>query len=320
MSFRILISFLLIAVLAGCAGKVVKPTIIEEVPPEIGKKEIVETPVEKGETLIMKGVYLLEQNKTVEALEVWKNALIFLTEDAELTNWIGVGFHNQGKYDSAEFYYKRAIEIDRNHYQAFNNLGYTYFVQKNYHNAEEKFEKALAINPYFDQARLNYETCKKITDGDLTFKALELFEKAATEDSLEMKLKYYKNAVKLDSDYVEAYNNMGVAFYYLGSVDSSIIYLKKSIAANPKYPEANNNLAFILSQLGLDDKAVPFYLTALSSKPNYLVAMINLCDSYIRLKKYQNADKIILSANKLSPDNILVRKRIRQLDYLLKQN
>lgn len=321
MSRHLLLSFLVLAMLlAGCSKKMVKPSDEVAVPPEIKPKEVTVTPIEKGETLILKGVNLLEQNKLDEALAVWKKALALLNGDAELLNWLGVGYHNMGKYDSARVFYEHAIKADPNHYQAYNNLGYTYFVQKNYHKAKENFEKALAINPYFEQARLNYETSNKIIDGELTFKALELFEKAAAEDSLEIKLKYYKNAINLDSEYVEAYNNMGVAFYYMGNVDSSIIYLNKSIEISPKYPEANNNLGFILSQLGLDDKAIPLYLTALSVKTNYVVAMVNLCDSYIRLKQYGNADKIINSAQKLSPDNMLIRKRVRQLDYLKRQN
>jgi Flp pilus assembly protein TadD len=321
MNRRLLASFVvLLLLLMGCNQKMVKPEADEVVPPEIQPKEVTETPVEKGETLIMKGVSLIEENKTEEALKTWKKALGFLNGDAELLNWLGVGYHKLGKYDSAKIYYEQAIAADQNHYQAYNNLGYTYFVEKNYHKAQENFEKALAINPYFEQASLNNKTCNKIIDGELTFKALELFEKAAAEDSLQIKLTYYKNAVTLDPSYVEAFNNMGVAFYYMGNVDSSIIYLNKAIEVRPDYPEANNNLGFILSQLGLDDKAVPLYLTALSIKTNYVVAMINLSDSYIRLKQYENADKILESAQKLSPENMMIRKRVRQLEYLQRQN
>ncbi len=318
--FIIISAVYLILIFSGCINRAAVSTDNEIITTQSGVPEVVETPFEKGETLVLEGTHLFEQEKTAEALKVWKKALAYLGNDAELLNWLGVGYFKMDNYDSAAFYYEKAIESSPNHYQAYNNLGYIYFIRKNYHKAMENFKKALAINPYFEQARLNFETTEKIIDGELTFKALELFEKAASEDSLEIKLKYYKNAVKLDGQYVEAYNNMGVAFYYLGNVDSSIIYLNKAIKIESNYPEANNNLGFILSQLGLDDKAVPLYLTALNAKPNYLVAMINLSDSYVRLKQYDNARKIIASAQKLAPDNWMVRKRVRQVEYLLKQN
>lgn len=316
---NLILIFFGVILLIGCSGKYVK----EDTTPEkdIERLSNVElTPVEKGETLIIKGVKYYEDGKADSAIVVWKKALQLIPEDAEIHNWLGIVYHKRNMIDSSRFHYNKAIELNPNYYQAYNNLGYTYFTEKDYQNALKYFEKALAINPFYDQAQMNYETTRKLIQGELTSRALVLFEKAAGEDSLEVKLSYYKDALKVDTNYVDAYNNVGVTYYYLGEIDSAIIYLKKALELNENYPEANNNMGFILSQLGFNKRAINFYLKAIQNKPNYTVALINLADSYYFLKDYTNAYKILNEVSKLEPDNPDIIRRLKKLEYVRKEN
>lgn len=288
---------------------------------EVGSEELVPTrvevtPLEKGETFVIKGVKFYEEDKIDSAITIWKKALQYLPEDDELNNWLGLAYQKMNNMDSAQYYYEKAIELNENNRQAYNNLGYVYFKKGDYKRALDLFEKALAIDPFFEQAQLNYETTKKILEHERSIQALELFEKAANEDSLQVKLQYYKDALKLDSNYVDAYNNIGVTYYFLGNIDSAIIYLKKALEINPKYPQANNNIGFILSQLGFNKKAIPFFIKAIEERPNYIIALINLADSYYFLKDYKNAEKILMEASKLEPDNPDLRRRLKKLQYI----
>jgi superkiller protein 3 len=291
----------------------------EPAPEEIPTPKVEVTPIERGETLVIEGVKYYEDGKADSAIEAWKSALEYLPEDGEIHNWLGVAYLKKNQMDSAIYYYKKSIELNKENYQAYNNLGYVYFKKGDYEKALKYFEKALAINPFFEQAQLNYETTKKILEGKRSLEAFELFEKAANEDSLEVQLGYYKKVISLDSNYVDAFNNIGVAYYYLGQIDSSIIYLKKALDLNPKYPEANNNLGFILSQLGLNKKAIPFFLKAIQERPNYIIALINLADSYYYLKDYNNAQKVLDEALKLDPENMDIKRRIRRIKYMMSQ-
>lgn len=313
---RLISGLVILVIFISCSGPVTKTKpVIEEIPSP--KVEV--TPIETGETLVIEGVKYYEDGKTDSAIFAWKSALKYLPEDEEVHNWLGVAYFKKNNIDSAIYYYKKSIELNKENYQAYNNLGYVYFRQGDYKKALTYFEKALAINPFYEQAQLNYETTKRILEGKRSLEAFELFEKAANEDSLEVQLQYYKKVIQLDSDYVDAYNNIGVAYYYLGQIDSSIIYLKKALDLNPSYPEANNNLGFILSQLGLNEKAIPFFLKAIKERPNYIFALINLADSYYFLKEYEKAQKILNEAIKLEPENMEIKRRIRRVKYVLSQ-
>ena len=57
--------------------------------------------------------------------------------------------------------YKRALEIDPNYPEIYNNLGLAYLNKGETERAREMFEKALDIDPKYKEARRNLEMIKK---------------------------------------------------------------------------------------------------------------------------------------------------------------
>jgi len=248
------------------------------------------------------------------AISQWEKALEYIPKDAEVHNFMGIAYHRLGKLDSSIVEYQRAISLKPDYYQAWNNLGYILFFKGDYAQALEKFRKALQINPQYQQAQLNYRTSKAIMDGKLSLKAFELVENAAKIDSLEFQIKNFRRALQIDSNYVDAWNNLGVAYYYYGNIDSAAICLKKALELNPENPEVLNNIAYLLDFNGDYQAAIFYYQKALKIRPDYLTAMSNLGDAYLHAGDRESAQKIWEGALKLAPEDIWIKRKLAKLN------
>ncbi|MFQ5583499.1 MAG: tetratricopeptide repeat protein, partial [Calditrichia bacterium] len=256
-----------------------------------------------GEHYVQAGIDSFQRENYQAALSEWRKALGYIPGDAEVYNFMGIAFHRVGMLDSSITYYGRAVELDPAYYQALNNTGYVYFLKGDYEKALQYFDKTLQINPSYERAITNREKCIEIMEGLLPVAAFELFENAKALDSLELKIKNYRKALALDSNYTDAWNNLGVVYHYYGYLDSSIYCLKRALMINPKHPQANNNMAFLLDAAGQYDQAVKLYQTALHAKPDYTTAMINLGDTYVHLGKADLARALWENALRLEPSD-----------------
>jgi len=295
--------FLLIFILSGCGIFVKKKPPITKEEMEILAENYVET-----------GIDYFEQREFQKAIVEWKKALEYIPEDADVHNFLGIAFHRVGHLDSSIAEYKKAVALDPNYHQALNNTGYIYFLKGEYQTALQYFDKALKVNPSYQQAILNRQKCKEIMDGRLKIAAFELFENANALDSLELKIQNYKKALEIDSNYVDAWNNLGVAYHYYGYLDSAVYCLKKALSINPEYPQVNNNIAFLLDGTGDYEAAVYYYQKAILAKPDYLVALVNLGDTYYNMKDYDSAQTMWEAALKLDPDDSWLKEKLDKVN------
>ena len=61
-------------------------------------------------------------------------------------------------------------------------------------------------------------------------------------------MKHYSLALKLEPDFVEVYNNLGVLLYSIGKIDDAIVYFKKALRIKPDYADARYNLTAVLKK------------------------------------------------------------------------
>jgi Tfp pilus assembly protein PilF len=295
--------FLLVFILSGCGVFVKKkPSMTKE------EMQIV------AENYVSTGTDYFGKNEFRKAIEEWKKALEYIPNDAEVHNFLGIAYHRVGHLDSSIMEYKNAVELDPNYYQALNNTGYIYFLKGEYKTALQYFDLAIKANPSYQQAILNRQKCKDIMEGNLKIAAFELFQNANKIDSLELKIQNYKNALKIDSNYVDAWNNLGVAYHYYGYIDSALYCLKKALEINPEHPQVNNNIAFLLDAAGEYDAAIYHYQKAILAKPDYVVAMVNLGDTYYNMKDYDSAQTMWKAALKISPNDPFIEEKISKIN------
>ena len=118
---------------------------------------------------------------------------------------------------------KKAIELNPNYAEAFNNLGIVLAELGKSDEAIESYLQALKIKP--DYAEVHNHLGNTLTDSGKIKEAINSYQKALS----------YK------PDYAEVYNNLGNASKYLGMSKDAINNYSKALELQPNHPEANFN-------------------------------------------------------------------------------
>jgi Tfp pilus assembly protein PilF len=139
-------------------------------------------------------------------------------------NNLGVLYDGRGLHDKAFEEYEKAIAINPSFADARANLGVAYKRRGNYEKAIEEYQKALAGNPNMAEARTNL---------GLAYYHQGMYDKAVAE---------YQKALNIDPLLAAAHYNLGLAYYALGMLDKSLEAYKKAVAINPSFAEAHYKL------------------------------------------------------------------------------
>jgi tetratricopeptide (TPR) repeat protein len=126
-----------------------------------------------------------------------------------------------------------------------------------------------------------------------------------TKDYYEEAIEWYKKAIKLNPDFVEAYYNMGSAYRNLnGQYEKAIEYYKKAIELKPDLVEAYLNMGVAYCNWKRQyEKAIDCYKKAIELKPNLAVAHLNMGVAYDDWDgQYEKAIKCYKKAIELEPD------------------
>lgn len=91
------------------------------------------------------------------------------------------------------------------------------------------------------------------------------YEKADYDEAI----KYFKRAIKLNSNFVEAHNNLGVAYAKQGNYSKAIECYKKATQKNLNYATPFNNIGVAFYRLGYLEKAVKYFEKAIKADPKY---------------------------------------------------
>jgi tetratricopeptide (TPR) repeat protein len=112
-------------------------------------------------------------------------------------NELGIAYRNKGKFNEAIQAYQQAYAREPQNPEIspviLNNLGYTYFLKKDYPLAIEQFEKAITLAPRFKEAHSNLS---------LTYYELQRYEEALKEIEVVLKLDPNHEAAKRFRDQI----------------------------------------------------------------------------------------------------------------------
>ena len=122
------------------------------------------------------------------------------TKSPVLLEFNGASAAQIGKPNEAVLAFKKAISINPNNAEAYNNLGVALKEQGKLDKAIEAYKKALSIKPKYAEAHNNLGNVFR-DKGKLT-QAIEAYTKA----------------LSIKSDYADAHNNMGKALYEQGKL------------------------------------------------------------------------------------------------------
>lgn len=122
----------------------------------------------------------------------------------------------------------------------------------------------LCVSAHFSQAQIatrisNAETpggkTNSVRAGTLYNQATQLLDAKKYTEAI----KLYEQALTADSNYVNALDNLGLAFYELEKMDSAEYYFGASLRKNPNGLAALQNMGLILESKNDPDKALEYY-------------------------------------------------------------
>ena len=131
--------------------------------------------------------------------------------------------------------------------------------------------------------------------------------------------KYFKNSIKLDSNFLDAYLNLGSLYFEKFDFDPALYYFKKIIKKDASYFFMNivyEKMGLILKEKGDIEKAIDYLNKSLLIKDNPAVYN-NLGHLYFTLKSWHVAKQNFLKAFNLNSKKALYAYNIACCEYEL---
>ncbi|ACF14270.1 Tetratricopeptide TPR_2 repeat protein [Chloroherpeton thalassium ATCC 35110] len=247
---------------------------------------------------------------------IMNSSVFHPTDRSTFQNSFGKAFFFSGKNDLAKLRFESAEELNPSNYEAYNNIGYLAFLDKNYERAELFYQKALQINPNDEIAQENLEILHRFQTGDLSWDAFGLYEKADNIENLEEKIRLYTELVEKSPLFYDAQNNLAVALFQAGEFEKALELFQQLTLIVPKYAMGHNNLGFVYLQLGKNSEAIEEFLRATALKPQFTLALTNLATAYYQAGNYTRAKQFAVQILEYDTYNSEAR-RIMQLSQTM---
>jgi tetratricopeptide (TPR) repeat protein len=181
------------------------------------------------------GYYQLSNDYYQKALEIHPN-LGFLYVQMAINHRALIAYHaNRAEWALAEASYEaavaildKAIQVDQQNSEAYEELGWLYFGNEQLNLAQENLEKAVEIDPEFARAwsRLGFTRFRRRN-----------YEGA--EEAL-------RKAAELGYDRIETYYTLGLVLYYLARCEEAMPYFNQALAIDPEDANALEGIRLCL--------------------------------------------------------------------------
>ncbi len=156
---------------------------------------------------------------------LWTNAFEHGGADSsDVQNGLGLVRAHQGRYDEAERYFAKALEIDPKLASAENNMGLVLLDQGKLSPALPHFFAALRLKP---NSASVYNNLGKV-----------LNRQGKQADSAF----FFKEAVRLNPYSPEMHNNLGMTLLEMGQADAAVVEFQAALQIKPTYRRARENL------------------------------------------------------------------------------
>ena len=206
-------------------------------------------------------------------------------------------FLKNKNFDKAEKLYKKILEKFPNNFDANYFMASIKAQKNNFNDAKNYMETALSINPNLPELNNNL---------GLIYLNLNDVEKS---------INFFEKAINLKQDYIFAYTNLAMAYVNLKQVPKAKENYLKALEIDPNNLLANYNFANLLKRLGDHENSKFYYKKAIEIDPNYLPSYNNVMDLYDKSNQNNELEKLINSAEKIFPNNQVIKSFKAKLFY-----
>ncbi len=209
-------------------------------------------------TLYNQGVQLVNEDKDLQAAELFKKVLEIDPKHPLAHYNLGVIYDDNGMFEEAIAEFKQALQANPKNIDAHYRLGIAYATQGSDDQAISELRSVLQSEPSHIPTLYNLAV---------------LYDGAGQQDQA---IEYYRKVIEIKPEYPEALNNLGLAYAKKDMWDAAQEYLQKAIAARPNYFEALNNLGVVLVTKKQFEKAASIFRRALKQNPKSAKTLYNL--------------------------------------------
>ena len=195
--------------------------------------------------------------KLQEAISQYKKLLRKTPQDTDLLYFCGMAYFALNRNEIAEDYVKKAIKIQPDNFQYYNDLGLILVKQNKFDEAEMSYKNAINFNTNFSAAHNNL---------GILYKKTFRIDLAKNE---------HIKAIKIDPNNASAYNNLGIIYRYEENLAEGFKCFNNAIDIKPDYYEAFCNLGLVLHDMGKYSDALRMYKKSIDINPKFYSALFN---------------------------------------------
>jgi protein O-mannosyl-transferase len=219
------------------------------------------------------GVELSQQlHQFEEAVPYFKKAISMDKNYPDPWNNLAVAYANLSKLDLAIDALKEGIKINPYYPEGYNNIASFYLQKKDLEKAEKALQMALKLRPYYGKAHFNLG--RVYMEKGEQEKAWECFKNSCT---------------KADFDLDHGFATYGQMSLNLQKYDDAIMAYEKVLRLNPDYPGAAFNLGNAYFMVKQYEKAISLYEKTITNNPQAHQAFFNIGETYFTMGNYTQA-------------------------------
>ena len=224
--------------------------------------------------------------QTVARNRVWTSELALWGDAVEKSPTMrraranfGRALQLDGQHDEALGAYRKSIEIDPRHGDAYNNIATLYHESGNLTEPIRWYHKALRWYPGYDEIYINL--------GDAHF------QKGEVDTAAQM----FEKALSIDGTKGSTWSNYGLILIEERRFEEAAGAYEKAIELSPELAEPYNNLGNVLSAQGKHGLALERYQQAIARSPSELGEVeINIATTHLQLNQVSAAASILQSS------------------------
>ncbi|HXA47294.1 MAG TPA: tetratricopeptide repeat protein, partial [Burkholderiaceae bacterium] len=197
---------------------------------------------------------------------------------------LGLLLHTQNQPEQAVTALQRAVALNPQLIDAYNNLGNALQDLKRFDEAANSYRLALRLNP--DYAELHNNLGNALSGLGKMDEALACFHRA----------------LEIAPEFAEAHSSLGSALEEREQLDGAAESFRRALQIHPNYAEAHSNLGNVLQKQGQLEDAIACYRQALSITPNHAEILFNLGNALLKSKQLDDAATSYRLAIQIKPN------------------
>jgi tetratricopeptide (TPR) repeat protein len=268
--------------------------------------KIIQSNSREGEAYINRGLAYAYKCQYDRALADFTAFINLDANDSEAYYNRGLAYALKGRYGKALPDFNKALALNPRDAQAYYLRGFVYYKQGEADRARSDYQKALKLAPDFVRqaaaGKSELDTYGLRLQGKVTkppraevgARKAEAAHKRhgltlARQDQYDRAISEFTQALAIDPQDVETFNNRGSIYTLKGQYDAAMADFTKALSLNPRYAKAYYNRALAYYYQGKYDQAINDLTKAIELKPKDVASYNNRGLAYMQQGNYERA-------------------------------